>query len=60
MSKDEFQKVLEKAGFSEIVQDGGVVTAIGKPEDYEQAKTSVREIAKKEGYNSSFGVRMKH
>lgn len=55
--KEKFASALKGAGYT-VVDDGGVVVAIAKPEDYESAKIDVEEIAKSMKYDLSYGIRM--
>lgn len=55
MSKEEAVKILEKAGYTEKVENSVVIAKIEKFSQKEFDR--VRKILREAGYNSSFGVK---
>lgn len=56
MSKPEFLECLETNGFKPVIEDGVVMVVTDKIEDYDK----ICELAKKEGYDGSYGWRLIH
>lgn len=54
--KEEFVSELKRAGYV-VEDDHGVVIAIAKADEYEEAKAKVKEIAKAAKYDLSYGVK---
>lgn len=54
--KEDFVFELKKSGYT-VEDDHGVVIAVAKAEEYEDAKVKVAEIAKSVKYDLSYGIR---